>query len=141
STILLNLICVLNSQAQFSSAVININGLTCSQCSRSVEMQLKKISSIQKIDMDLKHTTATIHFKQNVTVDLTAVAKAVTNAGFSVGKFTTTIASKNLQHVKDFCYKTSKQHLQSINKPINNTNTYTLQLLGKQFGTSKPQIN
>ncbi len=70
--------------AQFRQASIGINGLTCSQCTRSVEMQLRKLSFISDVDMDLEHKNGTLHFKNNSKVDMKAIAGAVKDAGFSV---------------------------------------------------------
>ncbi|WP_181358437.1 heavy-metal-associated domain-containing protein [Taibaiella chishuiensis] len=70
--------------AQFRQASIGINGLTCSQCSRSVEMQLRKLNFISDVDMDLEHKNGVLHFKTNSKVDMKAIAGAVKDAGFSV---------------------------------------------------------
>lgn len=70
--------------AQFVSAQVGINGLTCSQCSRSVEMQLRRLSFVRSVTMDLEHTVGTLTFTDGSKVDVKAVAKAVKDAGFSV---------------------------------------------------------
>lgn len=69
--------------AQIKSATIGVNGLTCSQCSRSVEMALQKLPFVAKVEMDLTHTTGTVYFKNNSKIDLTQLAQAPRNAGFS----------------------------------------------------------
>lgn len=79
---------LLNSQivlAQFSFADLGVNGLTCSQCSRSVEMNLLKLDFVHEVKMNLENTAGRIVFKKNVDVELSKIAKAVTDAGFSVG--------------------------------------------------------
>jgi copper chaperone CopZ len=85
--IMLTLICLIFSQlllAKVTSVQIGINGLTCSMCSRSVEMALKKLDFIEGIKMDLKQTQATITFKSNQPINFKKLAKAVKDAGFSV---------------------------------------------------------
>lgn len=129
------LICIsIIAKAQIQSAVISINGLTCSQCSKSVEMQLKKINSIQQINMDLKATTAHIQFKKNTSVDFTALAKAVTNAGFAVDRITATVLKDGFINISTYCYKINNQYFQSNNHAKANSNSYKIQLLGKTFG-------
>jgi copper chaperone CopZ len=71
-------------QAQVLSAKVGINGLTCSQCSRSVEMQLRKLSFVKNVNMDLESTEGTLQFKEGSNIDFSEIAKAVKDAGFSV---------------------------------------------------------
>lgn len=71
-------------QAQFAQAEVSVNGLTCSQCSRSVEMALKRLDFIAKVEMDLQHPTARIVFMKNKAIDFSKLAAAVRDAGFNV---------------------------------------------------------
>ncbi len=71
--------------AQFNSAELGVNGLTCSQCSRSVEMSLLKLDFVQEVKMNLENTAGKIVFRKNALIKLNKIAKAVTDAGFSVG--------------------------------------------------------
>lgn len=64
--------------------LLGINGLTCSQCSRSVEMQLRKLNFVQDIKMDLKATEAKVYLKDNRNWDWYAFPKAIEDAGFSI---------------------------------------------------------
>lgn len=72
------------ASAQFTRAEVSLNGLTCSQCSRSVEMALKRLDFIAKVEMDLEHPAAHIVFKKNKAVDFGKLAAAVRDAGFNV---------------------------------------------------------
>ncbi len=72
-------------QAQFSQAEVSVNGLTCSQCSRSVEMALKRLDFISKVEMDLQEPKALVVFKKDAKINFSRLAKAVRDAGFSVG--------------------------------------------------------
>ncbi len=74
----------IRGNAQFTSIDIGINGLTCSQCSRSVEMELRKLGFLKSIQMDLEHTSAVLALKEDAYADIAAVARAVRDAGFSV---------------------------------------------------------
>lgn len=77
-------ICSVQAQAQFTRAEVSVNGLTCSQCSRSVEMALKRLDFIAKVEMDLQQPTAHIVFKKNKAIDFAKLARAVRDAGFDV---------------------------------------------------------
>jgi len=69
---------------QITSIELGVNGLTCSQCSRSVEMELRKIPFVRDVKMNLKHTNAQVYFKQGSTIDLKQLPRAVKDAGFSM---------------------------------------------------------
>lgn len=64
--------------------IIGINGLTCSQCSRSVEMQLKKIPYLTDINMDLAGTQAIVYINSQGNISLKDIPKAIKDAGFSI---------------------------------------------------------
>lgn len=81
------------ANAQFTTVRVGVDGLTCSQCSRSVEMRLRKLNFIKDVEMDLVNTRAVLKLKPNVTVGFSQIARAVTDAGFSIrfidARFTT----------------------------------------------------
>lgn len=70
--------------AQFTAVRIGVDGLTCSQCSRSVEMRLRKLDFIKDVQMDLANTSAVLKLKPGTAIAFNQVAKAITDAGFSV---------------------------------------------------------
>ncbi|HET8572785.1 MAG TPA: heavy-metal-associated domain-containing protein [Edaphocola sp.] len=70
-------------KAQVLQAEVGVNGLTCSQCSRNVEMELRKLAFVQKVDMNLEHTSGVVLFKRGSRVSVAELAQAVVNAGFS----------------------------------------------------------
>jgi hypothetical protein len=63
---------------------VGVNGLTCSMCTRSVEMSLSRLDFVDSIAMSLETTEGRIYFRENMPVDFSSIAKAVVNAGFSV---------------------------------------------------------
>lgn len=78
---------VLGTAAQAASIQyisIGVNGLTCSMCTRSVEMSIRKLDFVDRVVMDLENTEGVVYLKRDGNVDLRKVAKAITNAGFSV---------------------------------------------------------
>ena len=72
------------AQAQFQNVYIGVNGLTCSQCSRTVELSIRKLDFVADVQMNLEHTEGKIILKKNAKADMDKVAQAVVNAGFSV---------------------------------------------------------
>jgi copper chaperone CopZ len=84
---LFTLLCIalaLNSKAQFTQAELGIDGLTCSACTRSVEMSLRKLDFVKDVKMNLDNTNGVITFKENSPISIEKIAKAVVDAGFSV---------------------------------------------------------
>jgi copper chaperone CopZ len=72
------------AHAQFQAVYIGVNGLTCSQCTRTVEMSIRKLDFVEDVDMNLEHTEGKIMLKKNKKVDIDKIAQAVVNAGFSL---------------------------------------------------------
>ncbi len=72
------------SYAGFRYLKIGIDGLTCSACSRSVEMKLRKLSFIYSVEMDLENTEGKIILKESETIRLDEICSAVKDAGFSI---------------------------------------------------------
>jgi hypothetical protein len=75
---------LMEGHAGLKWAEVGINGLTCSMCSRSVEMSIRRLGFVDSVSMSLEATEGRIFFKPNEPVDLYQLAKAVVNAGFSV---------------------------------------------------------
>ena len=93
------------TSAQFVSAEIGVNGLTCSACTRSVEMSIRKLDFVQDVQMDLENTKGTITFKPGTKIDIEKVAKAVINAGFSVRYLNAVFKTDNTIQVSDnYCF-------------------------------------
>lgn len=131
------------ANGQTKTATVSISGLTCSQCSRSVEMQLKKLSFIQSIQMDLKATNAKIIIKKGEKTDFIAIAKAVTNAGFSVAGLDATLNLAPKDVPKNGCFTTVDGKFFVINMPIKNDNSEQLKIsfVGKPFTKEKVAIS
>ena len=72
------------AQGQFKSVEMGIDGLTCSMCSRSVEMSLVKLDFIDRVEMDLNSNRSEVFFHEGMYVSIDKVAQAVIDAGFSV---------------------------------------------------------
>jgi len=72
------------SSAQFVSAVIGIDGLTCSACSYGTERSIRKLDFVENVNMDLNKNLAQITFKKGSDVSIDALVRKVYDAGFSV---------------------------------------------------------
>lgn len=131
------------SIAQFTKLELKINGLTCSQCSRSVEIQLKKIKWIQSVTMDLENTIATIQVDQKATIALLEISNSVKDAGFSIGSITTEFDPARFQKVGPDCYQYKNTTYQYIGKETLH-NPSKIVIIHKDFMTKKgfrPYIN
>ena len=72
------------ANAQFQTIFIGVNGLTCSQCSRTVEISIRKLDFVADVQMNLEHTEGKIILKSGKKADMDKIAQAVVNAGFSL---------------------------------------------------------
>jgi copper chaperone CopZ len=74
----------LHVSAQFISASLGIDGLTCSACSYGVEKALRNLDFVSDVKTDLNAATAEISFVPGKKISFDALAKKVSQAGFSV---------------------------------------------------------
>lgn len=79
------------SIAQFKSAKIGIDGLTCSMCSNSVEKLLLQLDFVESVKMDLNNNEATVIFHQKYKTDFKKVSKKIYDSGFSVREISTSL--------------------------------------------------
>jgi copper chaperone CopZ len=73
------------AHAEFTWVEVGVEGLTCSQCARSVELKVRKLDFVEDVKMNLRTTTMRVELKRDSGVDIIQIAKAVDDAGFSVG--------------------------------------------------------
>lgn len=128
------LVAITTTQAQFQKAEIKIYGLTCSLCSRSVEMALKKVDFIESIDTDLETTLSTITFKDGATVYPEELAKAVDKSGFSVGYI---IMTYTFDKEVSGCYMGRDEAISFIDNPSLAAGTYDLIMVEKDMMANK----
>ncbi len=53
-----------NTNAQFISAIVGIDGLTCSACSYATEKSILKLIFVDSVYMELDKNIATVFFKK-----------------------------------------------------------------------------
>lgn len=84
-----------NTFAQdISGAELQVNGLTCSMCSRATETAIKSLGFIDTIKPDLNRNVFVLTFKPGQAVSLDAIRDKVQEAGFSIGDLSATINFK-----------------------------------------------
>jgi len=124
----------IRADAQFKDVLIGISGLTCSQCSRSVEMSLRKLDFVQNVEMGLQKAEATVTFKPGRKVDVEKIAKAVKDAGFSVRLLDATFNFDNVTTTPGSCfvYKGDAYQFRSVNKEVLN-GAHTIRFIGDKY--------
>ena len=125
--------------AQFSWVQIGVDGLTCSACSRSVEMSIRKLSFVDSVVMNLEHTQGKITFKKEAKVDIDKIAKAVTDAGFSLRSLYAGITIPELTINNDFCWilENNNYHFIKVADSKVLKGTVALQFVGEKFMSKK----
>jgi copper chaperone CopZ len=128
--------------AQFKSAKIGIDGLTCSMCSNSVERFLKQLDFVKEVKMDLNENVAEVNFIEGKKADMNALSKKVSDAGYSVRSLHAVFLFNN-QKVKEGTTFTFENNtylfLKAEEKILDKENT--LQFIGKNFVSRKEYIN
>ena len=81
--------------------------------------------------MDLQHTQGTIVFKDKSRADMSAIAKAVKNAGFSI-RFLKAELDAGLVTVNGNCIQ-YRGDTYFLLKPVTERNTLMLQIIGKEY--------
>ncbi len=141
--IVYNLLCCLfltvAAKAQIKSAVIGVDGLTCSACSFATEKSLLKLGTIDSVFMQLEENTATVFFKKNTKVNMTDVARKVVDAGFSVRSMTALINVGQLHVTPDYCwnYQDDIYHFVKMDEPKELNGEVHLKFIGEKFMSSK----
>ena len=72
--------------AQLSRVDIVATGLTCSMCSNAINKQLKTLTDVEKVDIDLNTNTFVVFLKKNNQITPKILKDKVENAGFFVGE-------------------------------------------------------
>jgi cation transport ATPase len=101
--------------AEFKEVSVGVNGLTCSQCSRSVEMRIRKLSFVSDVKMNLEHTEGHIFFRKGEKIEVDKIAAAVEDAGFSVRFLKAVFDFGNSSVSTDKCYNFSGDSYTFIN--------------------------
>ncbi len=124
--------------AQFESAEIGVDGLTCSSCTRAVEMNLYKLDFIDSVAMDLTNTNGEIFFKKGVKVSIEKIAKAVTDAGFSVRHLNTNMNFNDVAVSENFCWDYENEQYEFVKTADKKlSGLVTLKFIGAKYISKK----
>ena len=125
----------LTGAAQFKSAVIGVDGLTCSACSFATQKSLLELKSVDSVYMQLEQNTATVFFKTGEKVSVKDLAKKVTDAGFSVRSITATIEIKELNVTPGYCwnYENDTYHLKKLDASTKLNGDVQFIFIGKRY--------
>ena len=126
-------------KAQFISAEIGIDGLTCSACTRSAEMSIRKLPFVADVKMNIENTNGIITFKADTTIDMRKIAQAVVDAGFSVRYLTAIYKLSGALNIEEnYCMNVYSFYYQFTNiTPQKLKNNITLKFIGKEFLPAK----
>ena len=128
-----------STYAQFTWAQIGVDGLTCSACTRSVEMSIRKLSFVDSVSMNLEHTEGKIIFKKGSKVEIDKIAKAVVDAGFSIRSLYAGINVDQLKVMNDLCwaFENDNYHFVKITDNKDLKGPVALKFVGEKFMSKK----
>lgn len=124
---------------QYKSVEIGVDGLTCSMCTRSTELNIRKLSFVDSVAMDLSNTKGVIFFKKNTEVNLEKIANAVFDAGFSLRYFKAEFFNlNNIDLKKGTCFTYQGSDYKYIgNEEKTISGDIKMTLIGKKFMHTK----
>ena len=116
------------AHAQFIKADLQVNGLTCSLCSKATEKSLRTLDFISDIKVDLNRNIFLLTFKKDQPVNLDQISKKVENAGFFINSLKATFNFDNAKVLNNtFSYTGSTYYLiNASNKALNGPIAFTI---------------
>ncbi len=84
-----------NAEAQITKAEIVATGLTCSMCSNAINKQLKSLTEVDSVVIDLNTNTFVVHLKKEAMISPRVLKEKVEKAGFFVGSMIVTMKFDN----------------------------------------------
>jgi copper chaperone CopZ len=116
------------ANAQFIKAELQVNGLTCSLCSKATEKSLRTLDFIGDIKVDLNRNIFLLSFKKDAPVNLDQISKTVENAGFFVNNLKATFNFDTVKVLNNcFSYTGSTYHLINAgNKALSGPIAFTI---------------
>ena len=139
--IFLNLFTCLSvvGSAQIKSAIVGVDGLTCSACSFATEKSILKLEFVDSVRMELEKKIAYVYFKKESKVSITELAQKVVDAGFAVRSIFI-LAELNQKKVSnDFCLTIGEDVFQfvKISSESELNGLVTLKIVGDKFMSKK----
>jgi copper chaperone CopZ len=90
-------------KSQFISAIVGIDGLTCSACSYATEKSILKLIFVDSVYMELDKNIATVFFKKNTPVSIKSLSQKVYDAGFAVRSIHAIVNIEPTTITNDYC--------------------------------------
>jgi len=108
--------------AQFLSATVRVDGLTCSLCHLGVHKAVKKLSFVEEAAPNIDETSLDLTFKKGANVSFDQLAQAISNAGFSIGSLKVKFYFQNVSVGADehFRYKGALYHIVNAKEAVLN---------------------
>jgi len=63
---------------------VDVNGLVCDFCARSLEKVFGKQEAVESIEVDLDKKIVTIHFNEGLSLDDETIRELITDSGYNV---------------------------------------------------------
>lgn len=128
----------LTTLAEIKSVDIGVDGLTCSACSRSVEMSLRKLDFVDSVAMDLSNNNGRVFFKKMAIFSIEKLAKAITDAGYSVRYLNAVFNVIDLAVDENFCWSYENEQYQFVKVAgIKLNGDVTLKFVGEKYLSKK----
>lgn len=65
--------------------VVNVNGMVCDFCARSIEAMLTDRAEVEAVKVDLDARTVTVDFRDGQTIADADISKLIVDSGYAVG--------------------------------------------------------
>jgi len=122
---------------KISQAEVQVNGLTCSMCSRATETSLKSLGFIETVTPDLNRNVFVLTFKDDQAVNVDDIRDKVQDAGFSIGDLSATINFSNTEVDEKGLAKSDGKVFQFVNAKSKTLNgPVTAKVVDKDFISS-----
>ncbi|HAI84136.1 MAG TPA: hypothetical protein DCL43_10730 [Chitinophagaceae bacterium] len=126
------------THAQIQTATLKASGLTCSMCSKAVYDALTKVDFVKSVKANIQKSEYTIQLDDTKKIELSQLAEAVEDAGFSVAEMFITTKLSNLTVKNDAHIEMNGALLHFVNVPTTTVDgMVTLRLLDKVFAGDK----
>ena len=83
SIVLLFTFATLTAANQLQKVTVRVDGLACPFCAYGLEKKLKKIESVDKLEIKINEGIVMLYFKEGAKIDKDVITKKVKEAGFT----------------------------------------------------------
>ena len=115
------------SNAQISKAEIRATGLTCSMCSNAINKQLKSLSEVENVEIDLNTNTFVVTLSDSNSLQPSVFKEKVEKAGFFIGSLVLTVSPETIKNSSFIV----------VNDKENTSKAVQIQVLDKGYVTDK----